>query len=401
MEIRDLKYIANWIKQFDLVDTYAAEHLLQLLHYVSFEEFEQGITEVTLRLIEDLQKNGNSAIALFPVKKNNENTFNQEKETKENYDSSGRIGHALTNLERALDKSSVELAPRIESMRAKKVKHIIFVDDIIGSGERIKTFWRTSVPKSVKSWVSGGYCQIWLVSYAAYNKGVKFIEKSVPALSGKIKTVIDPISTSPIEQNKKLVSLIDKYGSRTKKPDARFGFGKCYNHVVFQHGCPNNSPGILWANGKPNKRRSIDTSDRWDALFSERSIALDLYPLFRNQVSFQSYPELLWDLQQQQLALNFLESDESEAKVNILILALVHKGYSRGKIYELLSPIQSEVKTKIESLIKNELISKGMKITQFGNDVLLKNKKKNKYGFVDKEYEDFYPSSFLGLLRDV
>ncbi|MBF4442939.1 hypothetical protein, partial [Vibrio anguillarum] len=179
------------------------------------------------------------------------------------------------------------------------------------------------------------------------------------------------------------------------------GYGQNCSPIVYQYGCPNNAPAILWANGKPNKKNGISFG-RWDALFSERSIDTSLYPLFEEKFSFESYPELLWTAGQYKLALEFCEAVDSDEKTKlyILILALSSKKYSRSKINEILIPVQDRAEQAIKKLIQYGLLNDDMRLTMFGKDVLESNRKKHKK-FVDKEYENFYPSSYLGFCREI
>lgn len=399
-DIKDIPLIRQWIEQFDLVDKYAAELLLQSLKFVSFSEFESSIQVQVESIVNKVQIKDKACVAIFPVSKNLTNKFNQEKERKQENDSSGRIAHTLKNLERKLG-SKVEVSPRIKSMANKKVRHIIYVDDFIGSGQRIIDFWQDDVSKSVKSWVSGGYCQVWLVCYTAHAQGVERIVKKLNAFEeATIRTTIGPLGKSSIIQSERLKELVVKYGARTSKPNVSLGYGANCTPIIFQHGCPNNAPAILWVNGKPNKRTNSISEDRWDALFSERSIDTSLYPLFDKNITFQSYPELLWSAGQFRLAIEFLESENEEAKLHNLILALASKKYTRRRISEILIPIGDESEVAINTLTKHGLIDEDMNLSIFGRDVLERNRRK-KNEFVDKDYEDYYPSTYLGLLRDI
>ena len=190
-DIKEIPLVNKWLKQFDLVDRYAAELLLQSLNYVSFSDFEKSIQNQVEDIVERVQKTNNSCVAIFTVSKNLENKFNKDKERKSENDSSGRIGHALKNLERKLGKR-VELSPRIASMSQKKVRHIIYVDDFIGSGKRFINFWRKDVSRSVKSWVSGGYRKIWIVSHTIHKTGLEKIIKNIaPELGLSSAEIID------------------------------------------------------------------------------------------------------------------------------------------------------------------------------------------------------------------
>ncbi len=121
--------------------------------------------------------------------------------------------------------------------------------------------------------------------------------------------------------------LTEKYSSRTNKVDAALGYGKNCSPVVFQYGCPNNAPAILWASGKSNQQIKGISLGGWKALFEHRSIDTTLYQLFTESFSYKRYPELLWSAGQYKLALEFCESVDSNqnTQLYILILALFSK----------------------------------------------------------------------------
>ncbi len=397
MDIKQLELVNKWINQFDLVDRYSAEYFLQSLVYVSFSEFEKEIQDQVEKKVHQLQRKNKNCVAVFPVSRSAQNKFNIKKESKPSNDSSGRIGHVLKNLERKLP-GLIEVSPRTISMSNKKVRNIIFVDDFIGTGTRFVKFWRKDVNKSIKSWVSGGFCKVWLISYATHAKGTKKICTNISAFNPKRIISNYRYRSSPLFKNKIFKNLALIYGSKTDKPSASLGYGSIATPIIFQHGCPNNAPAILWAG---SKNKSLES--RWAPLFSDRSIATSLYQLFEVNVSFQTFPELLWANREKKLALKFCEkyNSEKKAKVYVLILALVKKKYSEEQLLEILSPIGINEATKaIKLLQKHKLIDSYFKLTVFGNDILEKNKK-SKNVYKDKDFEYYYPTRFLGSRRDI
>lgn len=400
-DIKELNSVNQWIEQFDLVDRYAAELLLQSLNYVSFESFEKTILEKVEGLVNELQINNNTSIAIFPIRKNTGNKFNKSKEYKAANDSSGRIGHILKNLERKLQ-GRVEISPRVVSMSQSKVRNIIYVDDIIGSGNRFLKFWRNDVSKSIKSWVSGGYCTVWIVSHTIHQGGLTKLTNNLKAIDSSRVVCGNLIKKSSLLSNVVLKNLLIKYGARTNKPDAALGYNGDCSPVIFQYGCPNNAPAILWATGNPKVNAAGITTGRWNAIFSERSIDSSLYKLFNGDLFYKTYPELLWNAGQYKLAFSFCENLDAsnDTKVYILMLALISKGYSLEKVKSVFAPINTEFNSAVSILTQYGLIDKNFCLTIFGKDVLRSNKKQRKI-YVDKEYENYYPSSYLGILREI
>lgn len=400
-DIKKITGVNRWIEQFELVDRYSAELLLQSLTYVSFEDFEKAIQVKVEKIVNEIRLDNNTIIAVFPVSKNTINKFNNNKQNKPANDSSGRIGHILKNLERKLPKK-IEVSPRVLSMSKSKVRNIIYVDDIIGSGNRFLKFWKNDVSKSIKSWVSGGYCKIWLVSHTIHKEGKSKILKNLKAIDDSRLVCENFINVSPLLKNTNLKNLIIKYGARTNKPSASLGYSGNCSPVIFQYGCPNNAPALLWASGNPNSNDNGITLGRWDALFSERSIDSSLYKLFEGGQFYTTYPELLWSAGQYNLALTFCENLESsnDTKIYILILALISKGQDYNKVKGVFAPINKEFTIAVNTLMRNGLIDENFCLTVFGKDVLKANKKEKKI-FLDKEYEDYYPTKYLGIPRDI
>jgi hypothetical protein len=397
MNIKDIPEIKNWLDQFDVPDSYLAEYMLKKVRYVGFEEFESWLQSEITELLTSLKSSSgkSDSVALFPVTKSMANKFNEGKEPKAANDSSGRIGHSLRNIERRLPKN-VELSPRLESMKACKVKHIVFVDDLIGTGERFTKFWKT-VHKSIKSWHSRGWCKIWLVSFAAHENGMKRIVREINALNIENIQVNLRFSTSFIDSNKDLKELCRKYGKRLTGGNSVVSFGKQLSPIVFQHGCPNNAPGIFWCEGTKSTRNFFP-------LFPNRSIPETLYPLFLNELGLSESAEDLWIARQYKAAVNFFDNFRSyNGRHDIFnILSYIKAGKKIEQIRVVMVMTNSEFNKIIDEIKMHGLVDDGETMTRFGNDILLRGSrlKSNDIKHVT-EYTNFYPRKFLGFQREV
>jgi hypothetical protein len=399
--IEDLPQVSDWLNQFEVPDKYLAEYMLKKIRYVSFEEFEKWIQSSVHGLLSDFVKYDKSrkplSVAIFPVTKPLDNTWKKEKEFKPENDSSGRIGHALKNIERDAGRH-VELSPRLDSMKANRVKHIIYVDDFIGTGDRFLKFWKT-VPHSVKVWRSKGWCKIWLVSYAAHEAGLKKICNRLSSISSNYIRSNLLIEHSFINENKDLKDLCLRYGRKLTGNSAVSSYGRQYSPIIFQHGCPNNAPGILWCKGKPSRRT-------FKPLFSNRSIHENLYPMFTKEVSVVQTSEDLWFSKHHALATNFLDSfDKYKGKFNILIvLSYLNSNKPKSKLRNLMIMTDKEFFELMKELEDYGLIkdSEKFEVTRFGKDILKRGSRiKSQPIERDREYKNFYPSSFLGFQREV
>ncbi len=385
-----LDIIDDWLNQFEFPDRYIAKYLVSKMRYVSFEEFEQWLQEHLEHLLTEINKNGlKEGVAIFPVEKPTVHKFNQDKEIKPANDSSGRIAHSLTNIDRRLG-NHIELTPRIESMRARKVRHIIYIDDIIGTGDRFVKFWRNKVSRSVKNWCARGWCKIWIISFAGHKSGISNIVNQIkPAKLEQIRVNLT-IENSFISQNRNLLHLTQKYS----KSSARNSYGNTLCPIIFQHGCPNNAPDIFWA--KYNKP--------FTPLFPDRSIPKELYPLFTIDNSLTTTAEDVWMAGNYGLAIQLVNRlDDFKGEHNLItILALIANKKPIGKIRNVMIMSASEFQAALDKLTKYGLIDHECKITIFGTDILSRAKKPKKT--IAKPYKNkgnFYPATFMGLQREV
>lgn len=394
--IFDVARVQGWLSQFEPPHRYLAEYLVAKLRYVSLEEVEKWVQREVKGLVGELCASGHKpAIALFPVAKPFIHEFNKEKEVKPSADSSGRIAHMLRNLERDLP-NHIELSPRIESMRQRKVKHIIFVDDFVGTGSRFVKSWRKTVPRAVKSWAALGWCKVWLLSYAAHEVGLRRIErelKSVDRTRIRVKIVIDE---SFIRANRNLLQLCATGGRPSAPPRTPFGYGKLCSPIVFQYGCPNNAPGILW--NRDNPKGAIKP------LFPNRSVPEDLFDLFGSDHSAASTAEELWLSNHYRLALRYLEDPEAldANRIELTMLAYLARGRDVDSVRAIMVLSAAEFDEKLRWLVDLGLLHTDYSITRFGLDVLKRGGGKSRRKRVaSAEYHDYYPSSFLGFQRNV
>lgn len=392
MNLTDFPEIRNWINQFEFQDRFLAEYMLRRLRYISFEKFEIWLQQEVKNLIKQI---GNEPIALFPVTKPKICKYSKDKEYKPSNDSSGRIAHALKNLERGLN-NYIELTPRIDSMRSKRVRHIIYVDDYIGTGERFLKFWRNDVSSSIKSWSSFGWCKIWILSFAAHEQGIKKIINRIRCIKHEqIKIKLD-ISKSFINEDKMLLNFCNKYTSHIFDSSISNSFGNLLSPIIFQHGCPNNAPLILW-------KKAINFKE-WSPLFPERSIPNSLYEIFNEDFSYEAITEDLWLIDQYNLALSFLENPNifSHKKEHLLVLAYIQAKKNIKKIKNILIMSEADFDQLLTDLKNYGLIDGSLQITDFGRELLIRIaklkpiKKKN-----INHYKYFYPSSFLGFQREI
>jgi len=394
MLLEDHPRTVRWLRQFDSPDIPIARLLLRSLKLISHGEFEKSLRELLSQFIEK----GKPPIALFPIRKPIDKGV-EDAETRIRFSSADRIGHLLENLKRAYP-NTVRVSPTINSMRSEKTDLIILVEDIVGSGMRISKFWSKEVVPSVKSWLSYKKCKLIVAAYAVHPIGLLRLRNNIRYFGDRGEEAIffcKKLPTKARAWNDRVVEVLEKYASRTSKPGAALGYGEVMAPIVFQHGCPNNSPVILWSGGPT-----------WEALFPNRSIPTELFECFYEE-SATDDPEILWRSGQYRLALQILEAIETRTleknQIKLLsVLGLLLKKVRVDVIPSWMNLSAADFEQITKSAKKFCLIDGTYNITPFGRDLVERFRRirvsKEKFVLTNEEAERFYyPQQYRGVQR--
>lgn len=304
----------EWLAQFqNSRDRALATQLINQLKLVSGRDFETGIEEALCAL----QRKLNSTIAVYPIGPplaegisgygvftggipQKEGAKSRESGRRRKFGSEDRVGHALAKLQdrfkRSNGASTIECSPTLHQMRTQGIKHVVLVDDISGSGKRITDFWNT-MPSRIKSLLSLKKCELWIILYVITPKGKSAIAKAMPNFPMSHLITILPETTLKEIISVEILELCKKYAALNGMESASIGYRDSACPIIFEHGCPNNLPIILWA----NKGRA------WKALFPNRAIPSAMRSCF-DKNDLQRHAETLWNANQSNLALRLLES---------------------------------------------------------------------------------------------
>jgi hypothetical protein len=246
-----------WLEQFDLRDRDAARTILSELTLVSHNEFERSLT----KLIVEETKSLRGKVALFATREYDPKQpyFKKGKLTSavaegSDLGSEARVASLIRNLCRG-NQTKFLNHPTISKMRGARCRALFVIDDFIGSGERTSDFiswiWQNS---TIRSWHSYHLISFRAIAYSSTAIGARRVaqEKAKPkvCLYRDCPTFYDMPWTRSFRQ--KILSVIDKYGARTSFwMDAR-GYDMTATALVFEHGCPDNCPAILWAPQTPS-----------------------------------------------------------------------------------------------------------------------------------------------------
>lgn len=289
MLLEDTPHAQAWLQNYEVVDQQIARQLLRRLNLVSQSEFEQRVQA----LVEDiLARAPRENFALLTVSEPPPETFVEGQVRRIPGSSADRVKHIIENLHR-VHGDRVRANPTVESMRSDRVRNVVLVEDFIGSGDRITGYWRNRAPRSVKSWISYGWTRLWVASYAVMDSGRFAMSRVMPVDDSRIATVI-PTRHGVLGLTDPMLHVAKKYGQRLAGRNW-CGYSGGRGMTVFQHGCPNNTPAILWRAGP-----------KFKPLFPDQGVPPDLQRSF-GKFNTAAAAEDLWSFQQYRLALALLD----------------------------------------------------------------------------------------------
>lgn len=288
MRIEETEGGRRWLQQFQVVDREVARQLLRRLTLVSHSQFETNLQKTIGSVLERI---GPENCGLFAVTELRPAAASG-KARRVPGSSADRVAHILENVSRVRG-ARVSFNPTVDAMRAERVKNIVLVDDFIGSGDRISSYWHNLVPRSVKSWLSYKWTKLWVVVYAGLASGLNATRRTLPVSKERLLTVI-PERDPRLGLTEAMRDLAYKYGAALRK-SAWYGYSGGGGTVIFQHGCPNNTPAILWAQ-----------RTRFKPIFPNRGIPPELSDCFSGSDAYAT-AEVLWTFKQYRLALALLD----------------------------------------------------------------------------------------------
>jgi len=189
--------------------------------------------------------------------------------------------------------------PSVGILKSSKVRRIIFIDDSIGSGERVSSFARNFFSnKSIRSLWSMGFIDVYIVSIYRSSFAESRIVEAFPGSDhrgrkrprcSKIHFLSDWIYGGNIQchrwgrDSSRFTDLCTKYGKFGKIIRGFWlGFGQSYSPYLFEHGAPDNIPGILFCRSK-----------KWSPLFPDRTVTVDLVSAFSGTAMSSPAPSML------------------------------------------------------------------------------------------------------------
>lgn len=362
-----------WLNQFDEVDRRLVRDFLSMLTLVSHSEFERTLEGLILRRMAVVE----GPIALFAVRElpadrqydyfnvargPDGSTSTDAVARGADIGSEGRVAAFLRNLVKAYPGRLLN-HPTIESMRKVSCRTIILVDDVLGSGNQTSLFlssmWGDS---TIKSWVSLGYIQFEVICYAVSEAGLRNVQKSRTSPNIEYQyfcpTVADIL---PYQLRKPLRDIFNKYGMRTSKSHLSCGYGNIGALMVFEHGCPNNTPSMLWAPQTPKRP--------WIPLFPNRVVVGDTRSVFPDEIVTRDSVNVLLSVGHKRLAaVNPSVFQHPLSYAVLTLLALISKGArTPSSLCYSLSMSVDECNSLLEKCISAGYVTPKYRLTDAGH----------------------------------
>lgn len=404
MDILQTERGRKWLSQFDKADLDCAERLATGTKLVSQQEIDRFFAK---EILLEAQKCDFGSVALFCARELEADlpeaidskylnkkilrelprkSYFPEKRC-EKPDAVGKGGGVgseghIANLIRDLSKEKGRLLdhPCLDEMAATKTRKIIIVDDIIGSGNRIRQFLDGFCKhKTYKSWRSGGYVELVVLSYAAMedtkisllkDNRIDRISNALPVFPGS--------ATWTSEQKDEAVCLCKKYAVKTSRPSWALGYKSVFSCICFEHKCPNTAPAILWAN-----------SASWIALFESRPVLGEFVKEVETGVRVKS---VLKAVRYYRLARELCEygKDENE-RIMLTMLALIGRGIRTvSRLAFSLSITNDAAGELLSRCIVLKLITPNKTLSPWGRKALKRARKKKFQTTRDKSFEFGY-----------
>lgn len=268
----------SWLQNFPAEDRPRARKLVSHLTLVSLTEFERSLAQ----RIEELARKWQGPIALYTVREvpTGSSVFDHNGvaippvPAGRDIGSEGRIASFIRNLAK---QPKFLNNPNIEEMRERRCNAVFFVDDFVGSGQRTKSYVEAFYRHpSIRSWFSYQKFEAVVVTYAAIDEGVKRIQRS--KMTPRVSFIRScPTLRRTVHDDNEYLSLrsLCREFADKHKLGLPYGYGQHIALLVFEHGCPNNCPSILWRKGRDGK---------WIPLFPDRAVAIDERGVFPPEI---------------------------------------------------------------------------------------------------------------------
>ena len=398
----------DWLSGFRRADWDIARRLVDGLTLVPHAAFSRAVED----LVRAEAEVSDGPIALFSVReiKSHKPYFDQA--TKGRYraknvgtvdavgrgadiGSEGLVSNLLRNIQRSESEDKFLSHPSIRTMRSHKCRKIVLVDDLVGSGKRVTTFLESMwQERTIRSWWSLDLIRFVVIAFAATDAGTRLLKRT--ACSPNVVADRDCPTFHelpwPSQMKKKIVRLCSTYSKETNKRHMSLGYRDQMASLVFEHGCPNNVPAILWAQSADNRS--------WQPLFPNRSVTADQGSVFPPEIVRRDPISVLVEAGQPNLARGVLPGMNSTSPRAIwVLLALIAKGIRRNSALSYATGLSNaELELELVNCMGWGYLTSTRRITSAGLAELHHARRLPRVKLKDAEVakEDYYPRMLRG-----
>lgn len=383
-----------WLQNFPAEHRPRARKLVSHLTLVSLTEFERKLAE----RIDALASKWDGTVALFTVREvppgsavfDSAGLAISPVPAGRDIGSEGRIASFIRNLSK---QSKFLNNPTLEEMKAQQCDAVFFIDDFIGSGERVRKYLEAFYRHpTIRSWFSYKEFEAVVVAYAAIDGGVRRVQRSkmAPTVSFIRSCPTLKFTARDDDEYLSLRSLCKEFSDKHKL-GLPYGFGQDIALLVFEHGCPNNCPSILWRQGR---------NGDWAPLFPDRAIGTHERGVFPSEIVRNEPVYALVAAGAQRLAQSsrLIVSKPLPAEW-ITLLLLCARGVRRIDALEAATKMSyAESARTIEDCVSAGLLTQRWRLTEYGRAELdgMLNMKNSLKTLPKIANEYYYPKS----LRD-
>ena len=284
-----------------------------------------------------------------------------------NVGSEGEVAHIIRDVSSRLGAGRCLDHPSILSMRASKIRHMVYVDDFVSSGNRVLEFykWLFEHPTLI-SWRSFGWLTVSIVSYCCTEYALRRIAIALPNVRCHYHRLLEKGRTFWSDHESQQVARIcSKYAARKGWHRGALGFNDQFTLILFEHKCPNTTPPIVWAKWKD-----------WVPLVDPRP-----------QFSFDTWPQDVDEQERARRALlalgqhrlsrsSLIQYVSPEARLRFVVLAAVARGHrDRGTICRIAELSQGQGSALLADCRRFRWITDDLRITITGLAELARAKK--------------------------
>ncbi|MBE8232103.1 MAG: hypothetical protein HAW67_00095 [Endozoicomonadaceae bacterium] len=253
----------------------------------------------------------------------------------------------------------------------------------------MNSFW---LELTIVSWLSGKQIAFYVLAYSGIENGISYAKKHKSKPQIHIYRDAPTFNSFPWSKDKKscVEELCKRYGKIVNKNHKNMwcGYKEGMAAIVFEHGCPNNAPSILWDHDF--------NENGWNALFPKRVVSPDVSSVFPFEIVQGDSIQILKEAGQHRLANSgaLRKLDFPDKKEVLIILALVAMGKRKRSTLSYATKLNvKDCERLIKKCIEWSFITEKRIITSKGLAELNAAKKiKTRQQFsLDKGTDYYYP----------